>query len=698
PADIAARKTKVGPTGVGQHGVGLAKVGQSELRQADISPNRVGEAEVSVAAEVETDAQEARASVGSEATVPPANPQTADKAPAPDDDPEEVAGRATETKALAKRLAARVEKLAAGRKDARRRGDDRADRKALVEFYNSPDGRPIFLNRGWADSSAPRYNEDVAEPAALVGQSRRAASLMQALEAALDWGLDPADFDVKQLSSLHGEDAEVALALAALKYARHARGSRISAPAKDLSSFLDRGPQLIAASTVVNGLAETTDVADYLQSLHPKHASFQNLRRALLRLRKSELETEKVVKLPVTGPLLRQGRRHPDVALLRQRLNVSTPKVVDGARAEDVQGVAIDQTAAEDQEALDDKQAKPQANDPELFDAQVAKAVKAFQRDNSLSADGIVGRQTRAVLNGGKREITEDMLIANMEMWRWMPDDLGARHVMVNIPEYAFRVIDDEQEIHRERVIVGKLNKQTPVFSDVLEYLVFNPKWGVPNSIKVNELLPSLARGGRYFHSQKLRLTYRGRAVDPSNVDWSRADIRQYHVYQPPGPHNVLGVVKFRFPNHHQVYMHDTNSKSLFKRSKRTLSHGCVRVRDPMRLAELLLQADRGWSSSRVGSLVGGSRENNVTLKTPVPVHMTYQTAMADADGNVTTFPDVYGHEKRIRLALAKQWSKISRHRNHLAPVRIDRRKIDRLVSANGSNPVNNLFQAIFGF
>lgn len=553
---------------------------------------------------------------------------------------------------LATRLAARLESEGWGQVSESRDGNDAGDRKALAAYYKSPDATPLWVRDGAVDA--------------------KGNALVATLKSAGDWGLSSASFaDAVGVASGSGsaDDKELALSLAALKYARHARGGRIMAPAEDLSSYLDRKPQLIAPEEVIAALNSAGDVKAYMEDLNPPQPAFANLRKALLKIRHDRSEAEAVVKIPESGPLLRLGATHPDVALIRERLGVPPS-----------QG-AVDESA-----------------DPNTFDEAVEAAIKSFQEENDLRPDGVVGRRTRSAFNGGPREISEDMLIANMEMWRWMPRDLGKLYVMVNIPEFEVRVVKDGNIIHDERIISGKTNNQTPIFSDEMETIVFNPTWGVPNSIKVNELLPSLARGGSTFERQNLRLSYNGRDVDPRTVNWAQADIRNYHVYQPPGGGNVLGVVKFLFPNHHQVYMHDTPSKSLFNSSNRAYSHGCMRVRNPLRLAEILLEADKSWPASRVNSMVGGSNENPITLEHHIPVHVVYQTAIADQNGTVRTVSDIYRHEERVRYALAGDWNSIPRHRNHLAPVQIDRAKIQALAAPKYQpNPVDDLFKAIFG-
>jgi murein L,D-transpeptidase YcbB/YkuD len=245
-------------------------------------------------------------------------------------------------------------------------------------------------------------------------------------------------------------------------------------------------------------------------------------------------------------------------------------------------------------------------------------------------------------------------LLANMEQWRWMPDDLGRFHITVNVPEQLIRVVRDGHVIHIERVVVGKVDTQTPIFSDQMEQVIFHPFWGVPDSIKLNEVLPSLRGSGAVLAKHNLRIQSGGRDIDPGAVDWSKTDIRKFHVYQPPGGGNVLGVVKFRFPNKHDVYMHDTPSKSLFKSAVRTFSHGCMRVQNPVRLAELVLAEDRRMSPETVRTLTlkDAPQNNQLNLARQIPVHITYFTVSVDEKGKVSSFTDLYGHEERISLGL----------------------------------------------
>jgi L,D-transpeptidase YcbB len=460
------------------------------------------------------------------------------------------------------------------------------------------------------------------------GYSSRALTVIAELQRAEDWGLSRTEFVVPVPQTSLDLDAlaaaEVTLTRAVLKYARHARGGRIPDPGAQLSSFIDRKPQLLAPATVLEQMSASTSPDATLRKLNPQHVGFERLRQAYIKARDSAADRANMTLPP--GLVLSLGTTHPTVSILRRRLAVP----------------ALAPT------------------EPDLYDAAVLAAVRKFQAEAGLrSTDGRVGEKTRLALNASGTATTSGLL-ANMEQWRWMPESLGATHVTVNIPEFTTRLVRSGVIVHAERVVTGKLETSTPIFSQSMETIVFQPKWGVPESIKVNELLPRL-QSGRGLTSG-LRMALNGRDIDPWSVDWSRADIRRYTVYQPSGDDNALGSVKFLFPNKHSVYMHDTPSKNLFNAASRTYSHGCIRVRNPVRLAELVLGSDKGWNAGRVRELVeDGPADNAVKLDTKIPVHVTYFTAVVDETGNVATFADVYGHERRITLALEGKPNLIAR-------------------------------------
>lgn len=262
-------------------------------------------------------------------------------------------------------------------------------------------------------------------------------------------------------------------------------------------------------------------------------------------------------------------------------------------------------------------------------------------------------------------------LRANMEMWRWMWPDMGDFYVLNNIPEFMQYVYKDGEVVRSAKIVAGEIDKKSTIFSRPLKYVVLRPAWRVPESIMVNELWPSLIRGGGLMRQYGLQLqTKDGRRVDWRQYDWASTDIRNFIVLQPPGPKSVLGRVKFSFPSQHTIFMHDTPDKWMFRPAQRTLSHGCLRVQNPMQLAEMVLKEDKGWDSAKVAELDrSGPLNNEVPITKEIPIHLVYFTAWVGDDGKLKTFNDVYGHEKRVTLALDGQWSKIKKGRNHLAPV-----------------------------
>ena len=257
---------------------------------------------------------------------------------------------------------------------------------------------------------------------------------------------------------------------------------------------------------------------------------------------------------------------------------------------------------------------------------------------------------------------TVQRILVNMERWRWMPEKLGELYVWDSVPEQITRVVDKGKVVLAEKIVVGKGSSPTPIFSADMQFIIFHPEWGVPDGIKSNELGPKLKKAGDggWFSSgysasallknYDLRVSYNGRIVDPDSVNWSSANVRNYSFVQPAGAKNVLGIVKFRFPNKHDVYMHDTPERHLFNSGTRAFSHGCMRVQNPVHLAEVLLAHDKGFSKEKVAGYVQHGGE--IKLTTPIPVHIAYFTAVVDDDGKLHNHADIYGLDSRVASAL----------------------------------------------
>jgi murein L,D-transpeptidase YcbB/YkuD len=491
---------------------------------------------------------------------------------------------------------------------------DHKDDVATVTAYYTQDATPIWFGVNGVNAKGRETSEEIAR--------------------AYSWGLDASQFDLPKLEASGTEalaDAEIKLSLAALEYARHARGGRLDPPS--LSPMMDRRPVVFEPKSVLQALAATGSPAKYLTGLHPQHPQFLKLKAALATI--TEADPADMIRIPA-GPDLKVGDRHAQVALVRQRLKVKAGP--DGAEA---------------------------------YDEVLADAVRRHQETKGAKATGVIDKKFRAILNetaAAPAEEKRQRIVVNMERWRWMPDDLGSMYLMNNIPEQITRVYSKGREVLSERIVVGRPSTPTPQFSANMQFVIFHPEWGVPDGIKTNEIAPRLKRyagdggflffggnGGasRFLKGQGLRVVYNGREVDPDSVDWSRVDVKRYSFIQPSGGRNVLGLVKFRFPNKHDVYMHDTPDKGLFNERVRAYSHGCMRTQNPLQLAEVLLAHDKGWSADRIKQIVARGALEDVKLTTPVPVHVVYFTAEVDDAGKLKTFGDIYGMDSRVASALA---------------------------------------------
>jgi murein L,D-transpeptidase YcbB/YkuD len=241
----------------------------------------------------------------------------------------------------------------------------------------------------------------------------------------------------------------------------------------------------------------------------------------------------------------------------------------------------------------------------------------------------------------------------NLERWRWAPHDLGDRYVLVNVPSYQLQVIEGEQPVLAMRVIVGLPSNQTPLFSDEMTYVVFSPYWHIPSGILRNETLPRVTGDPDYLRRNNIEVVGTSGVVDPGTIDWSDEGATEGLSFrQKPGADNALGLVKFIFPNHFDVYLHDTPGDHLFEKEQRALSHGCIRVEDPVALAEYVMRDNEQWDPPRIKASMHSRQEQAVTLKRKLPVHIGYWTAWVEPDGQTVTYTDdPYGIDpKHARL------------------------------------------------
>jgi len=485
----------------------------------------------------------------------------------------------------------------------------------LYFFYGARHFEPLWLQQG-ADGQ--------------VTFSANAEKIISVFKGSELEGFRPADYLTADIDvAAAGTDPlklaalETAFSAAAVRYAQDAYGGRINPLAVDKNWTI--APKRINEAELLVQLAASAEPDKVLLDLSPKTREFLGLKAALAKFYQSGDVVEDEVSIP-EGKLLRPGAQDERVTLLRQRLNVPEPDIPETAGA----------TATVDIN----------------YDAPLVEAVKAFQTSLGLNADGVIGPATIAALNGANATTKED-IVANMERWRWEPEDYGRFEVEVNIPEFRLWIKKEGAEVYTTRVVVGRPQNQTPVFNDEIEHIVVNPYWNVPPSIAVNEIKPHLLANPGYLASQNMEMLSGGKVINASAIDWTQANINNFHIRQKPGGGNALGQIKFLFPNEHDVYLHDTPSKSLFSRSFRAYSHGCVRVENPMDFASALVQLEPTITLASIEGLIG-DKERWLNLTNKIPVHISYFTLRVDEDGTIRSYGDVYGANKRLIELLAK--------------------------------------------
>lgn len=465
-----------------------------------------------------------------------------------------------------------------------------------------------------------------------------ADALLESLSEADREGLRPADYrptalnerlaELRQRETLPAVDQladfDLLFTDTFLTYGAHLLSGRL-APGKVDRDWTIPPRSRDLAAVLQEALTQDT-VTESLRALKPLNKSYGQLRETLERYRKVE-QTGGWPTLGA-GPNLRQGDQGPRVRTLRARLQTSGD--------------------------LGDGRGNADQNAPAVFDKSVAEAVLRFQRRHGLQETGVVGPQTRTALNVPVSERIRQVEL-NMERWRWLPDDFGPRYILVNIPNFKMDVFEGDRRVMESKVVVGRLERQTPTFTSDMTYLVLSPRWYVPRSIAVKDKLPQLRRNPQALARQNIRIfNSAGQPINPGAVDWSAVSAKNfnYQLRQEPGARNALGGVKFMFPNPYNVYLHDTPSRELFNRNQRTFSSGCIRISNPLDLAEYLLKDDPKWSQAAIKKAAASGRERVVNLSERVPVYLLYWTAWVDEEGLVNFRDDIYKRDQLMVRAL----------------------------------------------
>jgi murein L,D-transpeptidase YcbB/YkuD len=415
-------------------------------------------------------------------------------------------------------------------------------------------------------------------------------------------GLEPADYPVPDFSTLIDPgalaEAEIRLTMSVVTYARHAQLGRVHW--SRISGDIFYSQKQPAPTEILGKIAEAGDVGEALDAYEPSAPAYLALKAKLAELRAGKVQ---FAKAPIpNGPVLKVGMEDGRVPRLRERLGI------DG--------------------------------DSVTFDKVVADALEKFQQEHELKPNGLLTQQTVEALNSHQPNRPINTIIANMERWRWMPHDLGGDYVIVNLPDYTLRVFQHDRQIWMTKIVIGAPNMPTPITTAEMKYITVNPTWNVPSSIVTREYLPALQQDPTVLERMGLRVS--------TNPDGT------LHIFQPPGEHNALGRLRFNFPNKFLVYQHDTPDKNLFALERRALSHGCMRVQDPAKYAEVVLSIVRpgeGYTDDRILKMFGQG-EMDIQFPKFLPVHLTYQTAFLDEDGKLEFREDIYGRDKALLAIL----------------------------------------------
>ncbi len=471
-------------------------------------------------------------------------------------------------------------------------------------FYRARDFRPFWVGRD--------------------GVELASADLLKALQAASAEGLNPSDYHVEEIAAyLSGglrDEVELArldvlLTDAFFGYGLDVRSGRMAPRHADPDWHIE--PEPFDVEEALHGALSQGTMRDTLAALPPPAAGYRQLKQALHHYR--AIRAKGGWPSVSGGETLRPGMYQPRVQELRSRLQASGEMGESGG-------------------------------DPNLFDASLMKAVMAFQQRHGIEVDGQVGPATLAALNVGVDARIRQIII-NMERWRWLPRVYGRRYIMVNSAGFTLSAMEEGRSVLDMRVIVGRDYRQTPSFSSPMESVVVNPYWYVPRTVLRQDFLPALRRDPGHLQRLGIQvfssLAGQGRRVDPFSVDWHAVDEERfpYVLRQEPGPNNALGRLKFMMPNSYGIYLHDTPNRKLFERTVRTFSSGCIRVEDPVKLAQYALAGQpEGARRSLEGQLAAG-RPRQIALREPLPVYLVYWTAWVEADGGVAFRDDIYSRD-----------------------------------------------------
>ncbi len=471
------------------------------------------------------------------------------------------------------------------------------------------------------------------------GPGEKAHTIVKFLSTSPEHGLDASNYQLERIQELWQSrelsdlaELDSLLTYNLVKYFHDLSYGQLKPHESNPELFAEAGDSNFNPVSAVDLALATDNLDSLLNSLPPQHQHYLNLKKALIKYR--QLADNGGWPVIPEGSTLRLNDTDPRIATIRTRLEISRDLLLPH---NDI--------------------------DRQFFDSELEEAVIRFQNRHGLDPDGVIGKQTLAALNVTVEDRLNTIRL-NMARWRWQAHDLGDKYVLVNIASFNLKAYKNRGEdlILDIPVIVGKLQHQTPVFSNSIKYVDINPFWNITTSIAKNEELPELRKDPHYLVKRNIRLFSSwqsdARELDSTKINWhtvTRSQMAGFKLRQDPGPWNALGKIKFVFPNRYSVYMHDTPAPNLFSHTKRDFSHGCIRVSDPFALAVFVLDDHKhGWNEENIQKVYSQSSRKVIRLSEPLPVHITYQTTWVDKDDTIHFNSDIYARDEELHKSLLK--------------------------------------------
>jgi murein L,D-transpeptidase YcbB/YkuD len=497
------------------------------------------------------------------------------------------------------------------------------------------------------DDSGPVGGEALLEPRAVARfyqarQSRPAwdggdtQAIVEAIRGVGRDGLEPRDYHLEAIEALidrrkreasadHVADLDVLLTDAVAGMADHMRYGKVRPSSVNPEWNVDPRDDAPPLEETVTKIASSSNPRQALEQERPSHFIYRGLTEALAQLR--EIEARGGWPTVPVGKPIKPGARDPRIPAVRARLAASGEL---GGRTE---------------------------GDSTRYDAALERAVAVFQARHRMDSTGTIDRATVAAMNVSVADRVNQVRV-NLERARWVLGGLGEDFLLVNLPAFKAYLIEGGRNVWESRTQIGDEAKQTPTFRAQMQTVVFNPDWTVPRTILGEELLPEL-QGGKDVLTEKHIHLYddKNQEVDPSSINWSSVDPETfpYTLRQPPEEMNALGRVKFLFPNKYSIYLHDTPNRHLFEVGRRTFSHGCIRIENPLQLAEILLRGQDGWDANRIDQVVATGETQNVALEHRIPVLIVYWTVTVGASGETRFADDIYDLDPPLLAALSRR-------------------------------------------